>query len=59
MSLTILMANTFGCPTANSVNYVSGTFDSPQPVSETMPERVDDASIRNTRFEPLVQCGTR
>ena len=47
MSFPILMTNTLGGPSTNSVNYVSGTFDSPQPVSQTMPERMDDAPIGN------------
>ena len=44
VSLTILASDTVCRSVTYSVNYVSRTFDSRQPVSETMPEGVDCAA---------------
>ena len=58
VTFTILVSNTLGGPSAYGIDDVSRTLSSPQPISKTMPERVGDASVRNTRLQPLVQCCT-
>ena len=52
------MADAFGGPTADGIDYVGGTFNGTEAIPQTMPEGVDDASIRHPWFQPFVQCRT-
>ena len=58
VSLAILMADAFGCPTADGVDDVGGAFDGTEAIAQTVPEGVNDKSIRHTWFQPLVQRPT-
>ena len=58
MSLAILMADAFGCPTANGIDNVSMAFDGTKAIAQTVPERVDDTSIRHLWLQPFVQRRT-
>ena len=50
MPFSILMADAFGGPTADGIDYVGGTFNGTEAIPQTMPEGVDDASIRHPWF---------
>ena len=52
------MSDAFGCPTADGVDDVGGAFDGTEAIAQTVPEGVDDASIRHTWLQPFVQRGT-
>ena len=58
VSLAILMADAFGCPTANGIDNVSRAFDGTKAIAQTVPERVDDTSIRHPWLQPFVQRRT-
>jgi hypothetical protein len=55
VSLAILMADAFGCPTADGVDDVGCAFDGTEAILQTMTEGVDETSIRHTWFQPFVQ----
>ena len=56
--LTILMADAFGGPTADGIDDVGWAFNGTEAIAQTVPEGVDDASIRHTWLQPFVQRGT-
>ena len=56
--LTILMADAFGCPTADGIDDVGRAFNGTEAIPQTVTEGVDDASIRHTWLQPFVQRGT-
>ena len=56
VTLAILMADAFGCPTADGIDDVCWTSDSQKTIPQTVPEGVDDTSIRHSRLQPFVQC---
>ena len=58
VSLAILMADAFGCPTANGIDNVSRAFDGTKAIAQTVPERVDDTFIRHPWLQPFVQRRT-
>lgn len=58
MSFSILMADVFGGPTTNGIDDVGRAFDGTEAIPQTVPEGVDDASIRHLWFQPFVQCCT-
>ena len=52
------MADAVGCPTANGVDDVGRAFDGTKAIAQTVPERVDDTSIRHPWLQPFVQRRT-
>ena len=58
VSFAILMTHAFGRPTANGVNDVGRAFNGTEAVPQTVPEGVDDTSIRHPWFQPFVQRRT-
>ena len=52
------MADAFGCPTADGIDDVSRAFDGTKAIAQTVPERVDDTSIRHPWLQPFVQRRT-
>ena len=52
--LAILMADAFGCPTADGIDDVGRAFNSTEAIPQTVPEGVDDTSIRHPWFQPFV-----
>ena len=58
VSLAILMADAFGCPTTNGIDDFGWTFNGTEAIAQTVPEGVDDASIRHPWLQPFVQRRT-
>ena len=50
VSLAILMTDAFGGPTADGIDDVGWAFDGTEAIAQTVPEGVDDTSIRHTWF---------
>ena len=51
-------AEAFGCPTIDGIDDVCRAFDSSKAIPQTVPEGVDDTSIRYEQLHPLVQRHT-
>ena len=58
VSFAILMADAFGRPTADGIDDVGRAFDGTEAVTQTVPEGVDDTSIRHPWLQPFVQRST-
>ena len=58
VSLAILMSDAFSGPTANGIDDVGGAFDGTEAIAQTVPEGVDDTSIRHPWLKPFVQRRT-
>ena len=58
MSFAILMADAFGCPTADGIDDVGRAFNSTEAIPQTVTEGVDDTSIWHPWFQPFVQRRT-
>ena len=58
MPLAILMANAFGGPTTDGIDDVGWAFDGTEAIAQTVPEGVDDTSIRHPWLQPFVQRRT-
>ena len=58
VSFSILMADAFGCPTANGIDDVGGAFDGTEAIAQTVPEGVDDTSIRHPWLQPFIERRT-
>ena len=56
--LAILMADAFGRPAANGIDDVGRAFNCTEAIAQTVPEGVDDTSIRHPWLQPFVQCRT-
>ena len=54
MTLAILMADAFGCPTTDGIDDVGRAFDGTKAIAQTVSKGVDDASIRHPCFQPFV-----
>ena len=52
------MADTFGGPTTDGIDDVGGAFDGTEAIPQTVPEGVDDTSIRHPWLQPFVQRST-
>ena len=52
------MADAFGRPTTDGIDDVGWAFNGTETVAQTVPERVDDTSIRHPWLQPFVQCRT-
>ena len=52
--LAILMSDALGHPTADSIDDVGGAFDGTEAIAQTVPEGVDDTSIRHPWLQPFV-----
>ena len=52
------MADAFGRPTTDGVDDVGRAFNGTEAIPQTVPEGVDDTSIRHTWFQPFVQRST-
>ena len=52
------MSDAFSRPTADGVDDVGSAFDGAEAVTQTVPEGVDDTSIRHPRLQPFVQRRT-
>ena len=58
VSFAILMADAFCRPTADGIDNVGRAFNGTEAVTQTVPEGVDDTSIRHPWLQPFVQCCT-
>ena len=58
VSLAILMADAFGCPTTDGIDDVGRAFNSTEAIPQTVPEGVDDTTIRHPWLQPFVQRST-
>ena len=58
MPLSILMADAFGCPTADGIDDVGRAFNGTEAIAQTVSEGVDDASIWHSWLQPFVQRRT-
>ena len=56
--LAILMANAFGCPSADGIDDVGWAFNGTEAIAQTVTEGVDDTSLRHPWFQPFVQRST-
>ena len=52
------MSDAFGGPTADGIDNVGGAFDGTEAIPQTVPEGVDDTTIRHPWLQPFVQCHT-
>ena len=52
------MSDAFSGPTANGIDDVGGAFDGTEAIAQTVPEGVDDTSIRHSWLQPFVQRRT-
>ena len=52
------MADAFGGPTADGIDDVGRAFNGTEAIPQTVPEGVDNASIRHARFQPFVKRRT-
>ena len=58
MSFAILMADAFGRPTTDGIDDVGWAFNCTEAIAQTVPEGVDDTTIRHPWLQPFVQCRT-
>ena len=58
VSLAILMADAFGCPTADGIDDVGRAFNSTEAIPQTVPEGVDHTYFRHPWLQPFVQRST-
>ena len=58
VSLAISMADAIGGPTADDINGVGWTFNGTKAIPQTVPEGVDNTTIRHTWLQPFVQRRT-
>ena len=52
------MADTFGGPTTDGIDDVGWAFNGTEAIAQTVPEGVDEQSIRHPWLQPFVQCRT-
>ena len=52
------MADSFGRPTTNGIDDVGWAFNGTEAIAQTVPEGVDDTSIRHPWLQPFVQRST-
>ena len=52
------MSDAFCRPTADGIDNVGWAFNGTEAVTQTVPEGVDDTSIRHPWLQPFVQCCT-
>ena len=52
------MSDAFGRPTTDGIDNVGRAFYGTEAVTQTVPEGVDDTSIRHPRLQPFVQRRT-
>ena len=58
VSLAILMTDAFSRPATDGVDDVGWAFNGTEAVTQTVPEGVDDASIRHPWLQPFVKRRT-
>ena len=58
VSLAILMTDAFSRPTADGIDDVGWAFNGTEAIPQTVPEGVDDTSIRHPWLQPFVQRRT-
>ena len=58
VSLAILMTDAFSRPATDGIDDVGRAFDGTEAIPKTVPERVDDTSIRHPWLQPFVQRRT-
>ena len=58
VSLAILMSDAIGGQTADGIDDVGRAFNGTEAIAQTVPEGVDDTSIRHPWLQPFVQCRT-
>jgi len=58
MPFAILMSDAFCCPATDGIDNVGGAFDGTEAIPQTVPEGVDDTSIRHPWLQPFVQRRT-
>ena len=52
------MADAFGGPTADGIDNVGWAFNGTKAIAQTVPEGVDDTSLRHPWLQPFVQRRT-
>ena len=52
------MTDAFGGPTTDGIDDVGGAFNGAEAIPQTLPEGVDDTSVRHTWFQPFVKRRT-
>ena len=52
------MADAFGGPTADGIDDVGWAFNGTKAIPQTVPEGVDNTSIRHHILKPFAQCRT-
>ena len=58
VSLAILMTDAFSHPATDGVDDVGWAFNGTEAIAQTVPEGVDDTSIRHPWLQPFVQRRT-
>ena len=58
VSLAILMTDAFSRPATDGVDDVGWAFNGTEAIAQTVPEGVDDTSIRHPWLQPFVQRRT-
>ena len=58
VSLAILMTDAFSRPATDGVDDVGWAFNGTEAIAQTVPEGVDDTSIRHPWLQPFVQRST-
>ena len=58
VTLSILITDAFGRPTADGIDNVARAFNGTEAIPQTMTEGVDNASIRHSCIQPFVQRRT-
>ena len=53
------MSDAFGCPTTDGIDDVGWAFNDTEAIAQTVPEGVDDASIRHSWLQPFIERRTR
>ena len=58
VAISILMADTFGGPATDGIDDVGWAFNGTEAIAQTVPEGVDDTSIRHPWLQPFIERRT-
>ena len=58
VSLAILMSDAFGGPTTDGIDDVGWAFNGAEAIPQTVPEGVDDTSVRHPWLQPFIERRT-
>ena len=56
--LAILMADAFGRPTTDGIDDIGWAFNGAEAIAQTVPEGVDDTSVRHPWLQPFIERRT-